>query len=315
MKARRAGLRFSCRPQSRPFDPDSLPNLDIFSVYRLYSVAGLDQGRVMHALRLGFFSDEIAANTVASYLTAFYQSVDRETSERRRTRAICRSMLRSTQGRRRYGSACGDRDHRRPGGSRSPRREPPHPLQKSVDPPGAPPKALKRAAGSDLERSRRAAPCDAELAQGPFPAFLYTRLAARRNTGWRSMMGEAKREVLAWVDDHLSQLSDWHDVIWHFAEPAFREYKSSAWYVELSARRRLHGGGRLRRNADRLRRILREWPGTDHRRVRRIRRGARQLPGRQPPRANRGAACRSTPRDTPIRIRRSASARSAAPSR
>jgi len=55
------------------FDPDRLPNLDIFSVYRLYSVAGLDQGRVMHALRLGFFSDENAAGAVASYLTTFYQ--------------------------------------------------------------------------------------------------------------------------------------------------------------------------------------------------------------------------------------------------
>jgi hypothetical protein len=56
------------------FDPDSLPNLDIFSVYRLYSVAGLDRGRVMHALRLGFFSDDVAAGAVASYLSAFYQN-------------------------------------------------------------------------------------------------------------------------------------------------------------------------------------------------------------------------------------------------
>ncbi len=55
------------------FDPENLPNLDIFNVYRLYSVAGLEQGRVMHALRLGFFSDEIAASAVASYLSAFYQ--------------------------------------------------------------------------------------------------------------------------------------------------------------------------------------------------------------------------------------------------
>jgi len=51
-------------------------------------------------------------------------------------------------------------------------------------------------------------------------------------------MGEAKREVLAWVDSHLSDLSDWHDVLWHFAEPAFREYKSSAWYVDC-----LHAAG------------------------------------------------------------------------
>jgi hypothetical protein len=54
------------------FDPDTVPNLDIFSVYRLYSVAGIDQGRIMHALRLGFFTEEIAAGAVASYLADFY---------------------------------------------------------------------------------------------------------------------------------------------------------------------------------------------------------------------------------------------------
>jgi hypothetical protein len=54
------------------FDPDTVPNLDIFSVYRLYSVAGIDQGRIVHALRLGFFTEEIAARAVASYLAAFY---------------------------------------------------------------------------------------------------------------------------------------------------------------------------------------------------------------------------------------------------
>jgi SPOR domain len=54
------------------FDPDTVPNLDIFSVYRLYSVAGIDQGRIVHALRLGFFTEEIAAGAVASYLGAFY---------------------------------------------------------------------------------------------------------------------------------------------------------------------------------------------------------------------------------------------------
>ncbi len=41
------------------FDPDTVPNLDIFSVYRLYSVAA-------------FFTEEIAAGAVASYLTDFY---------------------------------------------------------------------------------------------------------------------------------------------------------------------------------------------------------------------------------------------------
>ncbi len=55
------------------FDPETVPNLDIFSAYRLYSVAGIDQGRIMHALRLGFFSEEIGAAAVASYLTEYYE--------------------------------------------------------------------------------------------------------------------------------------------------------------------------------------------------------------------------------------------------
>jgi hypothetical protein len=54
------------------FDPDSVPNLDIFREYRLYSVAGLDQGRVVHALRLGFFREEIGAVAVASYLAEYW---------------------------------------------------------------------------------------------------------------------------------------------------------------------------------------------------------------------------------------------------
>ncbi len=56
----------------RAFDPDAVPNLDLFSEYRLYSVAGLDQGRVVHALRLGFFREEIGAVAVASYLAAYW---------------------------------------------------------------------------------------------------------------------------------------------------------------------------------------------------------------------------------------------------
>jgi hypothetical protein len=55
------------------FDPDTLPNLDIFSVYRLYSVAQIDRGRIVHALRLGFFGEETAAAAVASYLADFYE--------------------------------------------------------------------------------------------------------------------------------------------------------------------------------------------------------------------------------------------------
>jgi hypothetical protein len=55
------------------FDPDVLPNLDIFAAYRLYSVAGIDQGRIVHALRMGFFSEEVGARAVASYLAAYYE--------------------------------------------------------------------------------------------------------------------------------------------------------------------------------------------------------------------------------------------------
>ncbi|HMD75188.1 MAG TPA: hypothetical protein VKG05_15100, partial [Steroidobacteraceae bacterium] len=58
--------------EAEPCDPDTVPNLDIFSVYRLYSVEAFDQGRPMHALRLGFFSEQIAAKAVASYLAGFY---------------------------------------------------------------------------------------------------------------------------------------------------------------------------------------------------------------------------------------------------
>ena len=55
------------------FDPETVPNLDIFSAYRLYSVAGIDQGRIVHSLRLGFFGEEVSAGAVASYLTEFYE--------------------------------------------------------------------------------------------------------------------------------------------------------------------------------------------------------------------------------------------------
>jgi hypothetical protein len=56
------------------FDPDALPNLDIFSEYRLYSVASLDQGKLIHALRVGFFSEESHAKAVAGYLGTFYEN-------------------------------------------------------------------------------------------------------------------------------------------------------------------------------------------------------------------------------------------------
>ena len=56
------------------FDPSAVPNLDIFLLYRLYSVASVDQGRPVHALRLGFFGEEMAAQAVASYLKSYYEN-------------------------------------------------------------------------------------------------------------------------------------------------------------------------------------------------------------------------------------------------
>jgi hypothetical protein len=58
----------------RAFDPDAVPNLDIFGVYRLYSVEDVTLGNVTHALRLGFFAEEFAAKAVADYLADHYQA-------------------------------------------------------------------------------------------------------------------------------------------------------------------------------------------------------------------------------------------------
>jgi aminobenzoyl-glutamate utilization protein B len=53
-------------------------------------------------------------------------------------------------------------------------------------------------------------------------------------TGWKNMMMTAdKRIVFEWVDSHAATLSAWHQVIWHYAEPALREYRSAAWYVRI----------------------------------------------------------------------------------
>jgi hypothetical protein len=58
----------------RPIDPAEVPNLPIFGEYRLYSVAGLDDGDGTYALRLGFFSSESAAAAVGGYLAQFFDT-------------------------------------------------------------------------------------------------------------------------------------------------------------------------------------------------------------------------------------------------
>jgi len=42
-----------------------------------------------------------------------------------------------------------------------------------------------------------------------------------------------KSELLGWVDKKMGDLSDWHQLIFDHAETAWREYRSSAWYVDL----------------------------------------------------------------------------------
>lgn len=51
---------------------EEVPNLDIFTEYRLYSVTGLHDDRIVHALRVGFFTSKIAAEAVAGYLAAYF---------------------------------------------------------------------------------------------------------------------------------------------------------------------------------------------------------------------------------------------------
>lgn len=53
-------------------DATEVPALDIFGQYRLYCVTGLEQDRPVHALRLGFFTSEVAAKAVARYLCPYF---------------------------------------------------------------------------------------------------------------------------------------------------------------------------------------------------------------------------------------------------
>lgn len=45
-------------------------------------------------------------------------------------------------------------------------------------------------------------------------------------------MTAAKELAHRWVDEHRATLSEWHRIIWDFAEPAWREYRSAAWFVD-----------------------------------------------------------------------------------
>ncbi len=58
----------------RPINLDMMPRLEVFDSYRLYTVAGRQDGGHVHALRLGFFSDDLSATTLCGYLKTFFES-------------------------------------------------------------------------------------------------------------------------------------------------------------------------------------------------------------------------------------------------
>ncbi len=51
-------------------------------------------------------------------------------------------------------------------------------------------------------------------------------------------MASVKELGIGWVEAHREALSGWHRTVWEFAEPAWREYRTAAWFVE-----RLKGAG------------------------------------------------------------------------
>ena len=58
----------------QPVNLDTMPHLDIFEAYSLYSVATAGSGKIVHSLRLGFFKEAGSAEAVTGYLKTFFAS-------------------------------------------------------------------------------------------------------------------------------------------------------------------------------------------------------------------------------------------------
>lgn len=58
-------------------------------------------------------------------------------------------------------------------------------------------------------------------------------MTEKTETTSTTLSAEAKATAQAWISDNLEQLTEWHTHIWELAEPAWREYRSAKWYVEL----------------------------------------------------------------------------------
>ena len=48
-----------------------------------------------------------------------------------------------------------------------------------------------------------------------------------------SSFSKPQQSAVKYVDENTDWLSAFHQEIWHYAEPAFREYRSAAAYVKL----------------------------------------------------------------------------------
>jgi len=57
-----------------PLRPQTVPHVDLFDVYHLYTDTRPAQGTPRHVLRLGFFSEARIAKTVARYLAMYFDS-------------------------------------------------------------------------------------------------------------------------------------------------------------------------------------------------------------------------------------------------
>lgn len=57
----------------RPFNLETMPRLDVFSLYRLYAIQGRLGTNACHALRLGFFSDQQSARTLCDGMRPLFR--------------------------------------------------------------------------------------------------------------------------------------------------------------------------------------------------------------------------------------------------
>lgn len=73
-KAQEKWFAIQLAASEQPVNLDTMPHLDIFEAYSLYSVATAGSGKIVHSLRLGFFKEAVSAEAVSGYLKTFFAS-------------------------------------------------------------------------------------------------------------------------------------------------------------------------------------------------------------------------------------------------